>query len=138
MSEKSFQCRINTPDDTVFEGSVESLVLPGENGSFGILYNHTPLMALLGPGEIKMEDSGSSRKLACGGGFAEVRDNNVRILAETAEFPEDLDREEVESKIEEINEQLESKDPNMDNHEREELQENLRRQQVRLKVLNED
>lgn len=136
-TDKSFECKVNTPDETVYEGSVESLILPGEEGSFGVLYNHTPYMAVLAPGSIRLEESGTEREMACGGGFAEVRDNNVTILAETAEFPEDLDRSEIESNLESASEKLQSSDEVLDEHEREELEQVIKRAKARLKVLEE-
>lgn len=136
-SEKSFHCKINTPDDTVFDGEVEGLILPGEEGSFGVLYNHTPYMAVLAPGSITIEQTGSERSMACGGGFAEVRDNDVTILAETAEFPEDLNREDVEATLRDARETLQSSDEVIDNHDREELKQTINRAKARLKVLEE-
>lgn len=136
-NDKSFECRINTPDETVYQGEVESLVLPGEQGSFGILYNHTPYMAVLGPGVIKIEESGSERFIACGGGFAEIRDNSVTILAETAEFPEDLNHNKVETTLNDAKERLQSSDEVLDDHERDELQQTIEREKARLKVLED-
>lgn len=134
-NDKQFRCRINTPDETVFDGDVEGLVLPGEEGSFGVLYNHTPYMAVLGPGTIKIEEADSERELACGGGFAEIRDNSVTILAETAELPEDLDRDTVEETLSNAKETLQSSEEILDDHEREELRQTIEREKARLKVL---
>lgn len=134
VSEKSLNCRIHTPDGTVYEGEVSSLVLPGEMGKFGVLYNHISYMALLGPGMIELGQNGEKQKLACGGGFAEIEDNDVTILAETAELPEDIDRDSVHETVGEIKNELKSGDFE-DEIERNELEADLERAQARLDVV---
>jgi F-type H+-transporting ATPase subunit epsilon len=135
--DNSLECRIHTPDGTVFDDTVESLILPGEEGQFGILYNHIPYMALLDTGPIVIEQNDQKRKLACGGGFAEIENNVVTVLADTAEFPESIDRSEVKNNIEELTDKLTSTETTLDDVEREEIEAELRRDKVRINVLDE-
>lgn len=88
----TFQLEIVTPEKTVFSGEVESLRAPGSEGEFGVLARHRAMLAALGVGRIQFRQSGNeSRQVATSGGFAEVRGDAVTILAETAEFEEEID-----------------------------------------------
>ena len=88
----AFQLDIVTPEKTVYSGMVQSLQAPGVEGSFGILARHIPMLAALDIGPLHfLDEAGSKRQLAVGGGFAEVRPDQVTVLAETAEMAEDID-----------------------------------------------
>jgi F-type H+-transporting ATPase subunit epsilon len=91
---KSFSLDIVTPTATVFSGIVQSFSAPGIVGGFQVLYNHAPLMAEIGVGEIKVVDeSGMVSRYSTSGGFTEVRDNKVVMLAESAERSDLIDTE---------------------------------------------
>ena len=80
-----FVVEIFTPEKRVFKGDVNHLVAPGKSGSFGILTNHAPFLSSLNPGEIKldMSDNSCKRFAAPSGGFIEVDNNRVIILADS-------------------------------------------------------
>jgi F-type H+-transporting ATPase subunit epsilon len=80
-----FVVEIFTPEKRVFKGDVNHLVAPGKSGSFGILTNHAPFLSSLNPGEIKLDmaDNSCKRFTAPGGGFIEVDNNHVIILADS-------------------------------------------------------
>ena len=82
---------IVTPDGPVFSGKLESCTAPGENGQFQILVGHAPLLANLQIGEIKVQKTDFQKRLATSGGFLEVKDNNISIIVESAEFAENID-----------------------------------------------
>jgi len=74
---------IITPDKKVYSGDVESVKLPGADGSFGILNNHAPIIAALKNGEIKVTDTHKAvQSFDIKGGVVEVLDNKVIVLAE--------------------------------------------------------
>jgi F-type H+-transporting ATPase subunit epsilon len=74
---------IITPDKKLYSGDVKSVVLPGSNGSFGILNNHAAMISTLMKGNIKVTDSNQSTQLFdINGGVVEVFHNTVTILAE--------------------------------------------------------
>ncbi len=131
---KTLDCRIHTPDGTVYEGEVSSLILPGEMGKFGVLFNHISYMALLGPGTIELGQNGDKQKVACGGGFVEIEENDVTVLAETAELPEDIDPDPVLETVERIKSALNAGDFE-DEIERKELESDLERAKARLDVV---
>lgn len=87
----SFSLRIVTPAKTLYTGDVASLMAPGTEGSFGVLANHASMVASLRTGTIDFVEDGDRRNLATSGGFVEVSADGVTVLAETAEFNDDID-----------------------------------------------
>ena len=74
---------IITPDKKVYSGEVDSVKLPGAEGSFGILNNHAPIIASLKKGTIKVTDSKKHvENFEINGGVVEVQNNKVIVLAE--------------------------------------------------------
>jgi F-type H+-transporting ATPase subunit epsilon len=108
---------IITPDGVVFSGKVESLIAPGASGSFGVLVNHAPFMTTttIGKVEITRKENGSASApkvvhqcFATSGGFIEVLDNEVTLLAETCEAAENIDIERAEAALKRARERLKS------------------------------
>src|SRR6266849_9640615 len=90
--EKTVKLEIITPKRVVYRGDVESFTAPGAMGSFQVLYNHAPLLAAVGIGEVKLRDAlGREARYATSGGFVDVVKNNVAMLADTAESAEEID-----------------------------------------------
>ncbi|MGZ3900659.1 MAG: ATP synthase F1 subunit epsilon [Bacteroidia bacterium] len=74
---------IITPDKKLFEGSVKSAIFPGNEGSFGVLNNHAPMIATLKAGKVELvEENNNKLEFAIKGGVVEVLKNNVIVLAE--------------------------------------------------------
>jgi F-type H+-transporting ATPase subunit epsilon len=90
---KTFKLEIITPDGLTYSGDVESCVLPGLEGLFGVLPGHAPFISVLSVGEAKFSVAGKTEHLALSGGFAQVEQKQVRVLAETAELAEQIDVE---------------------------------------------
>lgn len=76
---------IVTPEKKVFSGDVTFVVVPGEAGQLGFLPNHAPLVSGLKNGEIRVEQDGKKLKFNVNGGFVEVRNSRVVVLADSAE-----------------------------------------------------
>jgi F-type H+-transporting ATPase subunit epsilon len=77
------QLDIITPDKKVYSGTVESVKLPGAEGSFGILKGHAPTIATLKKGTIKVTDTKKQvENIEINGGVVEVLNNTVVVLAE--------------------------------------------------------
>ena len=73
---------IINPDETIFSGEVEIVQLPGKDGSFEILKNHAPLIAVLKEGKVKVVDkSNNTQFFEIKGGVVEVLKNKVLVLA---------------------------------------------------------
>lgn len=75
---------IISPEKTLFEGQVDSLVAPAFDGEVGILPRHAPLMTLLGKGELRLGASGAAGRFHVAGGFMQVLRDQVRVVTESA------------------------------------------------------
>ena len=73
-----------SPEKTLFEGSVDSVVAPAFDGEVGILPGHAPMMTLLGKGTLKLGTEGRAGRFSVEGGFLQVVDNAVRVVTERA------------------------------------------------------
>ncbi len=87
---------IATPAKLAAAETVEEVVVPGTEGYFGVLPGHAPLLATVGVGELTYRQAGTEYHLALFGGFAEVRNDKVIILTDTAERPHEIDRARAE------------------------------------------
>jgi F-type H+-transporting ATPase subunit epsilon len=81
-----------TPTRLMVTAQVDEVVVPGSLGYFGVLVGHAPLLATLGTGEVTYRVGRDEYHVAVSGGFAEVRNDKVIILADIAETPGDIDR----------------------------------------------
>lgn len=75
---------IVTPDSKAYSEDVDSVVIPGSEGELGILPEHSPLMTLLNPGELRVLKDGQELRLAVGEGFVEVTPDKVAVLTDMA------------------------------------------------------
>ncbi len=84
--EKLIHVEILTPEKVIYRGKVKSVTLPGTMGSFQVLYNHAPLISTLEIGTVKLVDeNGNVSYFVVGEGFAEVKNNVVTVLVDSAE-----------------------------------------------------
>lgn len=85
---------IVTPERVVYsEEGLDAVIAPGSQGELGILPAHAPLMTTLGLGELRARKGGEETPFSIAGGFLEVRDNVVTVLADVAERAEEIDLE---------------------------------------------
>ena len=80
----TMKLEIITPESIIYTGDVESVIAPGSEGELGILPHHASLMTALQAGDIKVSVNGQANSYSVGGGFLEVKDNQVTILADSA------------------------------------------------------
>jgi F-type H+-transporting ATPase subunit epsilon len=103
----NFHLSIVTPEVTVFDEEVSSLVVPGSKGYLGVLANHAPLITPLQPGKITIQLTGGSElNLAVAGGFLEVANNKATILADAAETIDKIDRDRALKSLDRARERL--------------------------------
>lgn len=89
---KPFDLEIITPTGLAFEGKVEAVTVPAQDKPFQVLANHAPIVAELGIGAIKFNDSANKVSLyATSGGFVQVLNNKVSCVVETAEDASSID-----------------------------------------------
>lgn len=87
---------IATPTRLAVSDQVDEVVVPGIEGYFGVLPGHAPFLTTLGIGEITYRKGREEFHLAVAGGFCEVRNDKVIVLADMAERPEEIDRDRAE------------------------------------------
>jgi len=84
--------QIITPERAVVKDvETDAVVIPVTDGSMGILHNHAPMVATLRIGLLKYKQGGSYRRVALGGGFLELSNNRITVLADTAEAGDSVD-----------------------------------------------
>lgn len=81
----SLRLRIYSPERELFDDQVREVIAPAAWGQIGILPDHAALVTTLDAGELSYKQDGRTGKFQIGPGFAEVRDNVVTVLAESAE-----------------------------------------------------
>ena len=87
---------IATPTQLVVAEPVDEIVIPGSQGYFGVLPGHAAFLTTLGIGELMYRIGRDEHYLAVAGGFAEVRNDKVIVLVDTAERPDEIDRTRAE------------------------------------------
>ena len=106
---------IVTAERIVFsEEDVERLIVPGIEGELGVLPLHAPLLTTIKPGVLRVVKGGEETTMAITGGFIEVRENRVTILADAAERGEEIDVAQAEAARRRAEERLASREATVD------------------------
>ena len=100
--------RLITPERILFEGESTSVVAPALSGQLGILPKHAPLMAALGDGVLKIVSESSRTYFVIFGGFLQVKDNRVIVLADRARDAQEIDLQKAEAKLATLKNSLEA------------------------------
>ena len=101
----TFHFELTSPEQLVFSGEVEHVVVPGSEGEFGVLADHAPLIAMLRPGILTILGPNEQR-FVVRGGFAEVNPNGLTVLADFAAPVDDVDREMLAGQIKDLEEDV--------------------------------
>lgn len=93
-----FPLRVVSVERSLYEGDVEFVIANGADGELGVLARHAPLMTVLKPGPLRIQETygGSEQLIFVGGGFLEVLPDRVTILADVAEHAEEISVERAE------------------------------------------
>jgi F-type H+-transporting ATPase subunit epsilon len=102
----TFQFDLVSPEKLVFSGEVEQVDVPGSEGDFGVLAHHAPLIAMLKPGILSILGPGEPKRIVVDGGFAEVNEQGLTVLAELAVPVEEFDRSQLAAEIKDAEEDL--------------------------------
>lgn len=89
----SLTLRVITPDAIVLDTTAASVRIPGVDGSIGILPKHAAMVAALDTGVLRYRTGGNEQFLFVSDGFAEVRDNTLRLVCEAGDLGEEIDVE---------------------------------------------
>lgn len=125
------QLAVVTAEGESFSGEVDAIVAPGEVGEFTVLPSHARLITTLSPGILRLEQNGDSISLALTGGFLEVSDNRVTVLADAAEHDDAIDLERAESALARAEELIATDPAGID---LEQAMSSLRRARVRVNL----
>ncbi len=123
---------IVTVERQVLSEEVDMVIAPGVEGELGILPRHAPLITALGEGELRIKQGEDEHTFAIGGGYLEVLDDRVTVLADSAEHAAEIDIARAEEARERA-ERLLAEGPT-DPVDRRVIEGALRRSKIRLKV----
>jgi F-type H+-transporting ATPase subunit epsilon len=130
-SRNTLHVEIVTAERELYNGEADMVSAPGAEGRLGILPRHAALLTFLMPGELRITLRDAEEPLFVSGGFLEVLNNNVTVLADTAEHAEEIDQARAEEARRRAQERLTQAQSNV---ERAELQGALERAVTRLRV----
>jgi F-type H+-transporting ATPase subunit epsilon len=107
----TIELELVSPEHLLLSEQVEMIVVPGEEGDFGVLPGHSPVISNIRPGVLSVFKNGAvSQRIFVASGFAEVTAERCTILAEGAEPVEDLDQAVVEEQIQTLREDVANAD----------------------------
>lgn len=92
--------RVLAPDQSVFDGPVDEVILPSSTGQLGVLTGHVPMLTALDSGVLRLREGSAWKAIALLGGFAEVEANEVTVLVNGAEMGTTIDRATAERELE--------------------------------------
>lgn len=111
--------RVLAPDQSVFDGPVDEVILPSCTGQLGVLTGHVSMLTALDSGVLRLREGSAWQSIALLGGFAEVESNQVTVLVNGAELGTTIDRATAERELEAAEQAaraFEGKDPSPDKY----------------------
>lgn len=107
MAEGKVAFELVSPERLLLSEDVDMVVVPGEEGDFGVLTRHAPMISTLRPGVIKVHDGGSvTEQIFVAGGFAEVTPARCTVLAQEALPVGEIDRASAEQRLSDAKDDL--------------------------------
>ena len=91
MADNKFALKVMCPDRTFFEGEADMVEMNTTEGYIGVYPGHIPIATVLAPGILVIHNDGESKRAALHSGFARISPDNIMILAEVAEWPDEID-----------------------------------------------
>lgn len=111
----TFELELVSPEKLLLSEQVEMVVIPGEEGDFGVLPGHSPVISNIRPGVLAVFENGSvKQRIFIASGFAEVTDGRCTVLVEGAEDVDTLDQAVVEQSIQDLQEDVGNADNEKD------------------------
>lgn len=108
---ETLRLRVVTPERLLLDEDVDEVTAPGTEGEFGVLPNHTTFLSSLQPGRLMYKRSGQTNIMAVSGGFAEVVDNNMSVLIDSAELASEINVERARTALHRAEEALKNLSP---------------------------
>ena len=109
MSEEFLKTQIISPDNQVYDGNTEMVVLPGDEGDFAAMYEHAPIITFLRPGKVEvfLKEEKENISFFVSGGFVKIQNNNCLVMVDYIKKTSEIDVKENEKKISELTFKLE-------------------------------
>lgn len=126
--------RVVAPDKTVWDSQAEEVILPSTTGQLGILTGHAPLLTALDTGVMRVRADKNWVPIALMGGFAEVENNEVTILVNSAERGDTINREEARAAFSKAEERFNKSQQTDDRQERIQATQAYKRARARLQA----
>ncbi len=126
-----FDVKVITPDRVFYEGQVSMVEMKTSEGEIGVYKNHIPMTCILEPGILRLYEAESEKQAAVHAGFVEILQDHVTVLAEIAEWPQEIDKNRAQEAKIRAERRLSSSDPEI-NIARAEIA--LRKANVRLSL----
>ena len=114
MTLGTLQLEVVPPDNTVVSAEVEMAVCPGVEGEFGVLPQHVSMLSALKIGDLRYRVNGKDENVFISGGFADVNNNVLSVLAESAELATDIDTARAQAAKERAEKRLSAHDDSLD------------------------
>ena len=130
----SLTLRVLAPDQSVFDGEADEIILPSTTGLVGILPGHISMVTAIGIGVLKVLKNGSWNSIALMGGFAEVESNEVTVLVNSAELGSKINAGNAESALEQAKNQLSQLEGQANSTAKVKAQEELEKAKARLQA----
>lgn len=111
---KETMLKIITPDRVFYEGMVSAVEFNTTEGEIGVLPGHVPMTVIVKPGILVIDEGEQEKEAALHAGFAEILQDQVTILAEIIEWPEEIDADRAEAARQRAEERLTDKTPQTD------------------------
>ena len=114
MADNTFKVSIITPERTFYEGEAEMIEFNTVEGQIGVYPKHIPLTTVIAPGICTIHEAEGQKRAAVHAGLAEVLPDKVTLLAEIAEWPDEIDLERARSAEDRARERIANKAENVD------------------------
>ena len=111
---RNFQVEIITPERVFYTGEATMIEFTSVEGDMGVYKNHIPLTTVLAPGIVTITEEDGQKKAAVHAGFAEILRDKVTLLAEIAEWPDEIDTDRAERARKRAEERLAAKAESLD------------------------
>lgn len=126
--------RVITPDKTVWDETAQEVILPSGSGQLGILTDHAPLLTSLDIGVLRVRSDKEWKSIAIMGGFAEVEQNEVKILVNGAELGDSIDKESAQTALVDAQKTLEQATASGDRAKQMKATQGLKKAKARLQA----
>ena len=124
--------RVLAPDQSVFDGPVDEVILPSSTGQLGVLTGHVSMLTALDSGVLRLREGSDWKTIALMGGFAEVQANDVTVLVNGAEMGSAIDRATAEKEFQAAEEAARSFEGQQPSPEKLKAQDSLANARARL------